>query len=100
MRLPREHGTDRGYHQHRKRGELACDACLAGHSEYVKTRQTHREKRPRFPCLDCGVMVWEKKSRCRSCAGKHGYWKRMNPEPEPEAPQKWKRVGLVWKTVA
>lgn len=28
--LPREHGTKRGYYQHRTHGEAACEDCLAG----------------------------------------------------------------------
>lgn len=31
-RLPVEHGTDRGYYQHRVRHELPCDPCCAAHS--------------------------------------------------------------------
>lgn len=29
---PREHGTDRGYGQHRHRGEAACESCLVAHA--------------------------------------------------------------------
>ena len=29
---PREHGTNRGYHQHNRRGEVPCGPCLAAHS--------------------------------------------------------------------
>ncbi|RBY82667.1 hypothetical protein DQ240_18390 [Blastococcus sp. TF02A-26] len=30
--LAREHGTNRGYHQHRSRGEDACAPCLDAHA--------------------------------------------------------------------
>lgn len=33
---PREHGTDRGYHQHRHYGEQSCDECLAAHATRVR----------------------------------------------------------------
>lgn len=33
-RLPVEHGTDRGYFQHRTRGELPCQPCRAAHSAH------------------------------------------------------------------
>lgn len=36
---PREHGTDRGYHQHRHVGEPACDACLAAHAAKWRERK-------------------------------------------------------------
>lgn len=32
LALPREHGTDRGYGQHRYLGEAACDDCKAAHA--------------------------------------------------------------------
>lgn len=36
--LPREHGTARGFRQHRNRGETPCEACApAGHA-YWSTR--------------------------------------------------------------
>ena len=36
--LPREHGTDRGYHQHRQQDEEACSACRAAHVAVVEGR--------------------------------------------------------------
>lgn len=40
QRLPVEHGTDRGYHQHRVRHEEPCGACRAAHSlRNVEQRQ-------------------------------------------------------------
>jgi hypothetical protein len=41
-RLPVEHATERGYHQHRTRGELPCQPCRAAHSRYVNE---HNERR-------------------------------------------------------
>lgn len=34
--LPREHGTDRGYYQHRHRREDACAGCKAAHARTWK----------------------------------------------------------------
>lgn len=31
--LPREHGTERGYQQHRHRKEAACTECLDAHAQ-------------------------------------------------------------------
>lgn len=33
-RKPEEHGTERGYQQHRYRGTKACDVCRAAHAEH------------------------------------------------------------------
>jgi hypothetical protein len=47
---PREHGTDRGFEQHRRRGEPACDPCKKAHSVRVtEWRRNHRrdDARPR-----------------------------------------------------
>jgi hypothetical protein len=34
--LPREHGSERGYKQHLRAGESACEDCLRGHREANK----------------------------------------------------------------
>lgn len=39
-RLPVEHGTDRGYYQHRVRHEEACASCRAAHSRRVVKSKT------------------------------------------------------------
>jgi len=39
QRKPIGHGTDRGYEQHRRRGENACAACLAAHAVRVAEYQ-------------------------------------------------------------
>lgn len=42
--LPREHGTERGYQQHRSRGDMpACDDCRAAHREDEKARKARRK---------------------------------------------------------
>lgn len=41
----REHGTHRGYSQHRYLGESPCRDCLNGHSAYVKYRRGSRAKK-------------------------------------------------------
>lgn len=41
-RKPIEHGTHRGYNQHVRRGEQACEACRTAHSVY---RQADRPSR-------------------------------------------------------
>ena len=38
-RLPVEHGTERGYQQHRVRHELPCLPCAAAHSREVSQRK-------------------------------------------------------------
>lgn len=35
-RNPREHGTERGYHQHRWDGDDCCDDCRRAHSAHVR----------------------------------------------------------------
>lgn len=37
---PREHGTDRGYHQHRQAREPSCDDCRAAHAAAWRERKT------------------------------------------------------------
>jgi hypothetical protein len=40
---PREHGTDRGYHQHRERDDMpACDSCLTAHNAANEQRAERR----------------------------------------------------------
>lgn len=34
VRLPREHGTERGYHQHRADGTERCAPCVAAHTRH------------------------------------------------------------------
>jgi hypothetical protein len=49
--LPREHGTQRGWNQHKYRQEPQCDACRAWQTEYVKAwrRRTGRTTRTLVP---------------------------------------------------
>jgi len=45
--MPREHGTMRGYHQHKYRGETPCPACNAirrAAKQPQQWRQLHRGK--------------------------------------------------------
>lgn len=37
--LPREHGTKRGYDQHRRRGEEPCEECRQGTAEAARARR-------------------------------------------------------------
>lgn len=37
--LPREHGTDRGYYQHRYRRETACAECRGAHVKAVQEKE-------------------------------------------------------------
>ena len=37
--LTREHGTERGYHQHNRDRVVPCAACLAAHGAFVKRRR-------------------------------------------------------------
>lgn len=41
-RLPVEHGTERGFHQHRARRELPCAACRLAHSRHVNEKNAAR----------------------------------------------------------
>lgn len=45
VRLPREHGTRRGYRQHRDEAEEPCDACLAANAAYHREYRAARAKR-------------------------------------------------------
>lgn len=40
---PREHGTDRGYEQHKSRSEYSCQPCLDAHAEHVRLRREARK---------------------------------------------------------
>lgn len=41
-RFPREHGTERGYQQHRHRKEMpACELCRSAHSAHVRARKAN-----------------------------------------------------------
>lgn len=42
-RLPREHGTERGWGQHRHNREKACDPCKCAHVRYVETGKSGRK---------------------------------------------------------
>lgn len=35
-RIEREHGTEKGYHQHRRAKEAACERCKMGHFMFEK----------------------------------------------------------------
>ena len=50
---PREHGTERGYQQHRHRREMpACDACLTAHREHARAKAACAT-----PVLDSRALV-------------------------------------------
>jgi hypothetical protein len=36
--LPREHGTERGYHQHRYDREAVCDPCRQAHADHTRKK--------------------------------------------------------------
>jgi hypothetical protein len=42
---PREHGTPRGYHQHRRHGETPCAACKKAINDYQKQFPSQQAKR-------------------------------------------------------
>jgi hypothetical protein len=44
-RPPAEHGTNTGYHAHRRRGEEACDPCKAATAAYSRARTAARRLR-------------------------------------------------------
>lgn len=44
--LPREHGTDRDYNQHRYAHETPCDACRAAHTQAERERNNRNPARP------------------------------------------------------
>lgn len=39
--LPREHGTDRGYYQHRRNHEPSCSECRLAHNEVTRDQKRH-----------------------------------------------------------
>lgn len=63
---PREHGTRRGYAQHKAEGSQACDACLEARREYDRE---WREKNLVRRCVDCGERgAWKSlRNRCPAC---------------------------------
>jgi hypothetical protein len=48
----REHGTERGYKQHRDKGEDACDDCLVAHRVHLRSPECQAEYRR---LVDAGV---------------------------------------------
>lgn len=38
----REHGTEKGYQQHKNRGESICDPCRVGHNAYETQRKAEK----------------------------------------------------------
>ena len=43
---PIEHGTQKGYKQHRRRGQVACTACKAAHSAVERERKPKKGRAP------------------------------------------------------
>lgn len=66
--LPREHGTDRGYQQHRARNDMpACEACLAAHA-IVTLANNRRRRLETVRCVECGEPAG--RGRRRYCGEK------------------------------
>jgi hypothetical protein len=41
-RLPEEHGTERGFQQHKARKTMACAGCLVAHASHERSRARGR----------------------------------------------------------
>jgi hypothetical protein len=69
-RLPREHGTPRGYWQHRDNGERTCAECRAAHA--VENRpQVCRDEFARLCAAGVGVIEAANRSRLRDVLAAH-----------------------------
>lgn len=106
--LPREHGTDRGYQQHRQHAEPACASCKAAHVRHnYEGDKRRRENRPR-PCHQCGGPIpLGRRSYCgdeckrlaRNARDRNSRRPQANltavVEEEAPKPIRWVKRGLI-----
>jgi len=60
---------------------LLCPNCDS-QTETFCGRNKSRKARKRYPCLDCGTLVWSNSTRCRSCDAKMQPTKIQWPPPK------------------
>lgn len=69
-RYPREHGTPRGYYQHRDNGEPTCDDCRAAHAVEVRP-QICRDEFARLRADGVSVIEAANRSKLRDVLAAH-----------------------------
>lgn len=104
---PREHGTDRGYQQHRQYAEPACASCKAAHVRHNYEGDKRRRENRLRPCHQCGGPIpLGRRSYCddeckrlaRNARDRAARRPRPRVVPAEEAapkPGRWIRRGLI-----
>lgn len=72
-RKPIDHGTQRGWNQHVRRGETPCAPCLSAHDQEVAARVVARKN---------GPLSIEKRDSLRRMVGWRAEWANKNYEED------------------